>query len=114
MDDTDTSLNKPAQLQLTGQSDGKSTVLLSGEWTLSILTQDPALQQRIKQAAENSQLIWDLRAIAVLDNATALWLWQAWGQKLPAGIEFKPEHRRLIEKWQNQVVPDIAPSRFFP
>lgn len=112
MDDTDTSLNKPAQLEVTGQSDGKPTVRLSGVWTLSKLTQDTGLQQDIKQAAENSQLNWDLRTIAVLDNASALWLWQAWGQKMPIGLEIKPEHLRLIEKWQNQVVPDIAPSQF--
>ena len=99
-------------LEIVKQKEGFSYVCLSGDWTLSNLTIDASLQENVKQAAENSNLIWDLRPIDVLDNATALWLWQAWGQKIPVGLEIKPEHLRLIDKWQNQVVPEIAPSRF--
>ena len=40
-----------------------------------------------------------------MDSATALLLWQAWGQSLPGGLETKPEHQRLLDKWQNQAVP---------
>lgn len=70
------------------------------------------MQKKLKQAAGNIKLTWNLHDIDALDNATALWLWQTWGQKLPAGLEIKPEHLRLIEKWQTQTLPDSTPVRF--
>ncbi|NOU20691.1 MAG: ABC transporter permease [Methyloglobulus sp.] len=73
---------------------------------------DPVLHKQIQRVAENSNLHWDLRPANILDNATALWLWQAWGQSLPANLEIKPEHLRLFNKWQTQSVPDLVPPRF--
>ncbi len=73
---------------------------------------ESALQKELKQAAVNPKLAWDMHSINVLDNATALWLWQVWGRKLPAGLNLKPEHLRLINKWQTQTVPVSAPSHF--
>ena len=72
----------------------------------------PALQKNIKQAADNNNLHWNLLSVNVLDNATALWLWQAWGQKLPVGLEIKPEHLRLLNKWQSQTVPVLDSPSF--
>jgi phospholipid/cholesterol/gamma-HCH transport system permease protein len=87
------------------QEGGHSCVCLSGDWTLSNLTETPSLQKSIKQTANNSKLHWDLRSVNVLDSATALLLWQAWGQKMPSALEIKPEHQRLLNKWQSQKVP---------
>lgn len=66
---------------------------------------EPALQKSIQQNSNNSNLHWDLRSVTVLDSATALLLWQAWGQKMPTGLEIKPEHQRLLNKWQAQTIP---------
>jgi phospholipid/cholesterol/gamma-HCH transport system permease protein len=112
MDNNRTNLKKQAILELIGQKGGKSSACLSGDWTLSNLTIDTSLQKNIKQAANNSDLHWDLHSVNVLDNATALWLWQAWGQSLPAELEIKPEHLRLINKWQSQTVPDSSSPGF--
>ena len=112
MDDNKTDLKKLAILEIVELEGGKPSAHLSGDWTLSNLTIDTSFQKNIKQAASDSSLHWNLRSVDVLDNATALWLWQAWGQKMPIGLEIKPEHLRLIELWQNQVVPEITPSGF--
>ena len=110
MDDNKTDLKKLAIFEIVELEGGKPSARLSGDWTLSNLTNDLSLQKNIKQAASDGSLHWDMRSVDVLDNATALWLWQAWDQKMPIGLEIKPEHLRLIELWQGQVVPEIAPS----
>jgi phospholipid/cholesterol/gamma-HCH transport system permease protein len=112
MDHVNTNLKTQAILEIVAQEGGNSSVLLSGDWVLSNLTSDSDLQKRIKQAAEDSKLHWDLGSVNVLDSATALLLWQAWGQSVPAGLEIKPEHLRLINKWQNQTVPTLDEPSF--
>lgn len=94
------------------QESGYFCVCLSGDWTLSNLTETPSLQKSIKQNANNSNLLWDLRSVNVLDNATALLLWQAWGQSVPTGLKIKPEHLRLINKWQSQTAPVLESPGF--
>jgi phospholipid/cholesterol/gamma-HCH transport system permease protein len=112
MDDINTHLKTQAILEIIQQEGGNSSVCLSGDWILSNLANAPALQKRIKQAAEDDKLIWDLRSLNVLDSATALLLWQAWGQSVPPGLKIKPEHLRLINKWQNQTVPTLDEPSF--
>jgi phospholipid/cholesterol/gamma-HCH transport system permease protein len=94
------------------QESGQSCAYLSGDWTLSNLTETPSLQKSIKQTANSSDLHWDLRSVDVLDSATALLLWQAWGEKIPTGLEIKPEHQRLLTKWQSQKAPVLDSPRF--
>ncbi|MEQ1543519.1 ABC transporter permease [Methyloglobulus sp.] len=96
-----------AILEIVGQETENSCIRLSGDWTLSNLTIEPALQKRIKQVAGDTKLHWDLRSVNVLDSATALLLWQAWGQSVPVGLEIKQEHQRLLDKWQSQEVPAL-------
>jgi phospholipid/cholesterol/gamma-HCH transport system permease protein len=111
MGDINTNLKGQAIFELIEQEGGTSC-RLSGDWTLSNLTMEPTLQQRIEQAAEDRKLHWDLRSVNVLDSAAALLLWQAWGQSLPVGLETKPEHLRLLNKWQNQAVPALDSPSF--
>ena len=98
-------LKSQAQIEWVKQPDGIERVCLSGDWTLRNLAEKPALVKKIKRDAQNSGLQWDLLQVNVLDNATALMLWQAWDQKLPSGLTIKPEHLSLIQKWQNQNIP---------
>jgi phospholipid/cholesterol/gamma-HCH transport system permease protein len=106
-----TTLKTTPALKLIEIQEGSSCVCLSGDWTLSKLTIEPNLQKRIKQFSNNSNIKWDLSSVNVLDNATALLLWQAWGQKIPSGLEIKPEHLRLINKWQSQKTPVFESPR---
>jgi phospholipid/cholesterol/gamma-HCH transport system permease protein len=95
-----------------GHETGQAIAYLSGDWTLSNLLMDPVLQSKIKQTAATDQLGWDLSAVNLLDNATALWLWQVWGQKMPTALALKPEHQRLLAKWQAQTVPVFETTGF--
>ncbi len=107
MNQADTHLKTQAILEIVEQEAGNSCIRLSGDWTLSNLAIESALQKHIKQAAGDSKLHWDLRSVNILDSATALLLWQAWGQSVPVGLEIKPEHQRLLDKWQSQEVPAL-------
>ena len=112
MTQADTHLKTPPTLDIKKQEGKDVCACLSGVWTLSNLMLEPALQKNIKQTAGNNNLHWDLLSVDVLDNATALWLWQAWGQKLPVGLDIKPEHLRLFNKWQCQTVPVLESPSF--
>lgn len=70
------------------------------------------MQKQLDQISGENGLCWDLRSVNVLDSATALLLWQAWGGKMPAKLEIRPEHQRLISQWQNQAIPEIEKLRF--
>lgn len=105
--------NPKSQANVEIRQEGhQRSVFLSGDWTFSNLLVQPALQQQLKQAGENSQNNWDLLQINVLDNITALMLWRAWRQTLPTQLEIKQEHLRLINKWQNQTTPIAADTKF--
>ncbi|MEQ1738554.1 MAG: ABC transporter permease [Methyloglobulus sp.] len=112
MAQANTHLKTQPTLEIKKQDSKGICACLSGDWTLSNLMLAPALQKNVKQAADNNNLHWDLLSVDVLDNATALWLWQAWGQKLPVGLDIKPEHLRLFNKWQSQTVPVLDSPSF--
>jgi phospholipid/cholesterol/gamma-HCH transport system permease protein len=96
---------------ITKEGQGIS-VCLSGNWSLSSLMMDPVLQKNIKHAANAIDASWDLTAVNLLDNATALWLWQAWGHSVPPALAIKPEHQRVFAKWQAQTVPALDSPHF--
>jgi phospholipid/cholesterol/gamma-HCH transport system permease protein len=100
------------KLDTIKQDNAGYSVCLSGDWTLINLMADSALQNSIKAVTDNNNPHWDLRSINVLDNATALFLWQAWGQKMPDGLELKPEHLRLFAKWQSQSLSAVTAPKF--
>ena len=86
------------------QQEGNSCVQLSGCWTVRNLAVNTAMQQKIKHL---NNPCWDLRTIEMLDNASALLLWQAWGEQLPKNLLCKPEHQQLFTRWQAQTPPAI-------
>ncbi len=112
MSSVDTYSKTQPTLEIIKQESGDVCVSLSGDWALSNLMSDSSLQKNIKQASNNKEFTWDLRSINILDNATALWLWRAWGQKTPAGLKANPEHLRLINKWHSQALPDTNSPGF--
>lgn len=111
MDSANSQLMTQPTLNITKADDG-IRILLSGEWTLSNVMQQPALQKQFKLMNKNGNLRWNLLQISVLDNATALWLWQTWGQQLPVELAINPEHLRLFKQWQNQTVPVFESTGF--
>ena len=114
MIDTESSPDLPPSLEVVKQDDGQLCVRLTGGWNLRNLVTDPELQQKISLNAVNKTMQWDMRPVDVLDSAAALIIWQAWGEQMPALLQIKPEHQRLFERWQAQIVPAAEPavSRF--
>ncbi len=97
-------------LEVCSQADGRQCVRLSGCWNLRSLLTASELRRKIRQFSENKTLQWDVSAIDVLDNASALMLWQDWGKQLPAGLRMRPEHQRLFERWNIQQIAEPEPK----
>ncbi len=97
-------------LEVCAQADGRQCVRLSGCWNLRSLLTAPGLRRKIRQFAEDKTVQWDVSAIDVLDNASALMLWQDWGKQLPAGLRMRPEHQRLFERWNSQQIAEPEPK----
>lgn len=75
-------------------------VRLSGRWHLQALA---ARQKEIAAdldglVARHPQAGWDLRELARLDSLGAVLLWRAWGRRLPARIDLRPEQRALFAR----------------
>jgi len=109
MTDTSTIQDTPPTVEVVEQSDGQSCVKLTGSWNLRSLVTATELNRKISSYAANKNLQWDLSSIEVLDSASSLILWKAWGKKLPVALLLKPEHQRLFELWQAQKIPASEP-----
>ncbi len=109
MTDARTNQNIPPTLELVKHDSGQSCVKLSGSWNLRSLVAAPELNFKISSYATDKNMRWDIDSVQVLDSAGALMLWKAWGKKLPVGLQLKPEHRHLFERWQTQEIPEPKP-----
>jgi phospholipid/cholesterol/gamma-HCH transport system permease protein len=113
MNDTVTNQDIPPVLEIVEDS-GQCYVKLSGSWNLRSLVTAPELHQKVGSYAANKNMHWDLSSINVLDSASALILWKAWGRKLPVELQLRPEHQRLFERWQSQAIPESEPAKYSP
>jgi len=109
MTDTPTIQDTPPTVEVVEQSDGQSCVKLTGSWNLRSLVTATELNRKISSYAANKNIQWDLSSIEVLDSASSLILWKAWGKKLPVALQLKPEHQRLFDRWQAQKIPEPEP-----
>jgi phospholipid/cholesterol/gamma-HCH transport system permease protein len=99
----------PPRLEIIEQEGENHCIKLSGNWNLRNLSIISALRRRIRRHAADKNAEWDLTSINLLDNASALIIWLAWGKRFPAVLRAKPEHRRMFESWQSQQVPPSQP-----
>ena len=107
--DTQTNQDRPPLLELIEQDDGQCYAKLSGNWNLRNIAIAPDLQKKISRIAAGKDLQWDMRPVNVLDSASALMLWQAWGERLPAMLSLRDEHQGLFERWQSRQLPAPEP-----
>ncbi len=103
MNDSTSHQNIPPSLELVGQA-----VKFTGSWNLRSLVVAPVLRQKINALAADKNLQWDMASIDVLDSASALVIWKAWGKSLPDALQLRPEHQRLFEHWQAQKIPEAG------
>jgi phospholipid/cholesterol/gamma-HCH transport system permease protein len=71
--------------------------VLEGTWSLDALSRARGIAGEIAGLAVDPALSWDLRGIDRLDDAGAVLLWRAWGRRLPARCEARPEHGAVFE-----------------
>ncbi|MGR9012611.1 MAG: MlaE family ABC transporter permease [Gammaproteobacteria bacterium] len=111
---TDTSINQdvPPVLTVVDQGSGQLCVKLSGSWNLRNLIVTPELGRKISSYAAKKNMQWDMSSIVVLDSASALILWKAWGKKLPNALQLRPEHQRLFDRWQDQEIPEPVQTNY--
>lgn len=109
MNDIESNPDLSPALSVIQQDDGRSCVKLSGNWNLRNLSLAPELQKTLRIHGADKALRWDIRSIDLLDNGTALMLWQAWGEQAPGDLQLNPEHQRLFDRWQSQKLPDTEP-----
>ncbi len=112
MTDTSTNQDIPPTLDVVDQDDRQRCVKLSGSWNLRSLVTAPELSRKISGYATHKNIQWDLNSVEVLDSASALILWKAWGKTLPVVLQIKPEHQRIFDRWQAQSPPEPEPIRF--
>ncbi|HVW64712.1 MAG TPA: ABC transporter permease [Nitrosospira sp.] len=107
-------INAEKPVVILPKESGGKLIVLVGPWSLRTLVADPALRQSIKKLAVNTDKQWDISRVERLDSAAAFLLWQAWGEKLPADLIMRPEHRRLFEYCHYRKIPAPQPmlSRF--
>jgi phospholipid/cholesterol/gamma-HCH transport system permease protein len=87
-------------------------VRLSGVWNLRNLCAMPQLRRQLRHyARQKPALHWDLEEIDVLDNAAALILWEDWGRIWPEDLSIRPEHRRMLERWQEPESAETVPPK---
>jgi phospholipid/cholesterol/gamma-HCH transport system permease protein len=109
MPDSATNQDIPPTLDVVEQDDKQQCVKLSGSWNLRSLLTAPELSRKISAYAANENIQWDMGSVEVLDSASALILWKAWGKKLPVALQMKPEHQRIFDRWQAQEIPKSEP-----
>ncbi|MDO9107296.1 MAG: ABC transporter permease [Methylovulum sp.] len=108
--DSPTSPDTTPLLEFTKQDKGGYCAKLSGNWNLRSIAGAADVQKQLSRIATEEGVYWDMYTVGVLDNAVALMLWLAWGERFPSALQLKPEHRQLFERWQSQQMPAGKPA----
>lgn len=91
---------------------GRTLLVLTGHWTLrGIDGRAGALSSELrKYAQKGGEVVWDCREVQTLDNVGALVLWRLQGFARRTGIEVRPEHAALCERWAQRQAPPATPQ----
>lgn len=93
----------------------RGTATVRGNWNLrGLVSAPPELRDRLRTAAQDDGLEWDLREVTLLDSAGAFVLWQAWGERLPARIRLRPEQQSAFRRWQAGGIPSMQDAERLP
>jgi len=106
MTENGTKPESPPLLDIIQQDDGNTQIKFSGNWNLRNLTSIQTFRRKIQEFASKKNVQWNMDSVDVLDNAAALIIWQAWREQLPGMLRIKPEHQRLLDRWQAQKLID--------
>ena len=91
--------------------DGAPRLVLSGRCTLTSLGgRMRSLSAELAGYAADPALQWDITEIAQMDDAGAVLLWRAWGERRPEHLLLRPEQERLLDRLQTPPRPPPPPS----
>jgi phospholipid/cholesterol/gamma-HCH transport system permease protein len=86
--------------------DGAPRLVLSGRCTLTSLGgRMRSLAAELAGYAADPTLRWDITEIAQMDDAGAVLLWRAWGERRPEHLLLRPEQERLLDRLQTPPRP---------
>ncbi len=108
MSDNPINRGLPPRLEIIEQDSGKLCANLTGTWNLRGLVVAPELSRKISACLKTDNLQWDMRQVEVLDSASALILWKAWGKKMPVDLLLRPEHQCLFERCLALKIPEVT------
>ena len=100
--------NSPILIRHTVSNKGVPQLILSGKFTLRALEKRlQSLSAELTPFTSDSNLHWDLTGIEQMDDAGALLLWKAWGERHPQHVELRPEQKKLFNRIGNTItVPE--------
>jgi len=106
--------NSPILIRHTVSNKGVPQLILSGKFTLRALEKRlQSLSAELTPFTSDSNLHWDLTGIEQMDDAGALLLWKAWGERHPQHVELRPEQKKLFSRIGNTItVPEAFPRDF--
>ncbi|MDR0439834.1 MAG: ABC transporter permease [Candidatus Accumulibacter sp.] len=81
-----------------GTLNGRRRVALSGDWTLAALPAPVSALRARLEACAAADAFWDLSAVAHLDSAGAVILWQSWGRRWPQALLASEEQRAILAR----------------
>lgn len=94
-----------ARLSTRRDADGRVRVALTGDWKLGrILPRFAELERALRACGREPNAHWDLRA-AILDDAAALLLMDAWHGQRPPGLALGPEQATLLSALERAPTP---------
>jgi phospholipid/cholesterol/gamma-HCH transport system permease protein len=90
--------------------DGTPRVVVSGSFTLTALAgRMQSLSAELAEYASDPVLEWDLTEITQIDDAGAVLLWRAWGERRPPHLLLRPEQEKLLNRVQTPPGPPPPP-----
>ena len=115
---TNAMLNQQApSLQVIEQQ--PSRVVATGSWQIHVLARRQLMSElvnKLRSAARNPALVWDLSDIEGLDHIGAQLFWNAWGRKRPHALILAPIHEEIftrIEQAGTLALPAVPQEHWY-
>jgi phospholipid/cholesterol/gamma-HCH transport system permease protein len=97
--------------RVTGD-DGAPRLTLTGSCTLAALGKRlQPLSTELNNEAADPELRWDLTGVRQMDDAGAVLLWRAWGNRRPRHLRLRREHERLFDRLEKIPAPPAPVPR---
>lgn len=96
----------------TTDAHGIRHLVLSGNLTLTALGR--RLQRVLADLSafrQEEDLHWDLTRLTQLDDAGAVLLWRAWGERRPQHLMLRPDHEHFFARAEKTPAPPLPPRR---